>query len=64
VDVAAVARGRRHAAAAQLAQAHAARLLLRGDGLSAVVMVRLLTSGVFFGIQSFLPLMLTGRGIT
>ncbi len=35
-----------------------------GDGLSAVVMVRLITSGAFFGIQSFLPLMLTGRGAT
>lgn len=43
------------------------RLMPRGyspaaPGLSAVVMVRLLTSGTFFGVQSFLPLMLTTRG--
>ncbi len=33
-------------------------------GLSAVVMVRFLAAGVFFGMQSFLPLMLTSRGIS
>lgn len=32
-------------------------------GLSAVVLVRLLTAGTFFGIQSFLSLMLTNRGV-
>ncbi len=34
------------------------------SGLAAVVMVRLITAGVFFGLQSFLPLMLTSRGVS
>lgn len=43
------------------------RLMPRGfspwaSGISAVVMVRTLTSGAFFGVQSFLPLMMTSRG--
>ncbi|HBO53823.1 MAG TPA: MFS transporter [Janibacter terrae] len=33
------------------------------SGLPAVVTTRLLVSGTFFGAQSFLPLMLTGRGV-
>lgn len=34
-----------------------------GRGLSAVVVVRFVTAGTFFGVQSFLPLMLTSRGV-
>lgn len=34
-----------------------------GAGLSSVVNTRLLVSGTFFGAQSFLPLMLTTRGV-
>lgn len=45
------------------------RLMPRGfapgaSGLPAVVLVRLLVSGTFFGMQSFLPLMLTTRGVS
>lgn len=35
----------------------------RASGMSAVVLTRLMAAGTFFGVQSFLPLMLTGRGV-
>lgn len=35
---------------------------LLASGISAVVLVRLLTAGTFFGVESFLSLMLTARG--
>ncbi len=45
-----------------------AKLMPRGfalgaPGLSSVVVARLVAAGTFFGVQSFLPLMLTGRGV-
>lgn len=39
-----------------------ARFSLAGNGLSAVIVVRMLAAGSFFGAQAFLPLMLTQRG--